>query len=102
MERKTILAIGAHMDDCEIGAGGLIAKVIKRGHRVVLVNVASDYSTWCVTKGREEEVKRRVLKKAEEMGVEKRFIGYGYQAVPRDIEAMKNNTKSNTQQQSMR
>jgi len=89
VEKKTILVFGAHMDDCEIGAGGLITKAVKRGHRVVLVNVASDYSTWIVTKGREEEIRRRLLKKAEEMGVEKRFIGYGYQAVPRDIEAIK-------------
>lgn len=89
MERKTVLVIGAHMDDCEIGAGGLIIKAVKRGHRVVLVNVASDYSTWIVTKGREEEIRRRVSKKAEEMGVEKRFVGYGYQAVPMDIEATK-------------
>ena len=37
------------MDDCEIGAGGLIAKATKKGHRVVLVNVASDYSTWRTT-----------------------------------------------------
>ena len=89
MERKTILAIGAHMDDCEIGAGGLIAKAIRKGHRVVVVNVASDYSTWRVTQGREAEIKERVLKKAAEIGVEKRFIGYGYQQVPRNLEAIK-------------
>ncbi|MBA7528565.1 hypothetical protein ES705_20752 [subsurface metagenome] len=57
MDKKTILVIGAHMDDCEIGAGGLIVKAVKKGHRIVLVNVASDYSTWSVTKGREKEVK---------------------------------------------
>ena len=28
MGKKTILAIGAHVDDCEIGAGGLIAKAV--------------------------------------------------------------------------
>ncbi len=86
MDKKTILVVGAHMDDCEIGAGGLIVKAVRKGHRVVLVNVATDYSTWCVTKGREKEVKERVLKKAEEMGVEKRFLDYGYQSVPLDLE----------------
>lgn len=89
MEHKTILGIGAHMDDCEIGAGGLIAKAVKKGHRVVLVNCASDYSTWICTQGREEEVKERVLQKAAEIGVEKRFLGYGYQQVPRDLSAIK-------------
>jgi len=89
MNEKTILVIGAHMDDCEIGAGGLIAKAVKRGHRVVLVNVASDYSSWKTTHGREKEVRERVLKKAAEIGVEKRFLGYGYQQVPRDIPTIK-------------
>ena len=89
MDRKTVLVIGAHMDDCEVGAGGLIAKAVKKGHRVVLVNVASDYASWRTTQGRETEVRERVLKKAAEIGVEKRFIGYGYQQVPRTLEAIK-------------
>ena len=87
--KKTILVIGAHMDDCEIGAGGLIIKAVRNGHRVVLVNMASDYSTLFVTKGREKEVREKILRKAEEMGVEKRFLGYGYQSVIPDIEAIK-------------
>ena len=77
------------MDDCEIGAGGLISKAVKKGHRVVLLNVASDYSTWQTTQGREKEIKKRLLTMAADMGVEKRFLGYGYQAVPRDLEAIK-------------
>ena len=89
MEKKTILVVGAHMDDCEIGAGGLIIKAVRNGHRVVLVNAASDYSTWCVTKGREKEVKEKILEKAKEIGVEKRFLGYGYQSVPNNLESIK-------------
>lgn len=77
------------MDDCEIGAGGLIIKAVRKGHRVVLVNVASDYSTWCVTKGREKEVKEKIVKKAKEMKIEKIFLGYGYQSVPLDLEAIR-------------
>ena len=72
MDKKTILVVGAHMDDCEIGAGGLIIKAIRKGHRVVLVNVTTDYSTWCVTKGREKEIKEKVLGKAKEMKVRKK------------------------------
>jgi len=86
---KTILAIGAHMDDCEIGAGGLIAKAVRKGHRVVVLNLASDYSTFRPLQGREKEVRERVLHKAKEMGIEKRFLEYGYQQIPRDQEAIK-------------
>ena len=86
---KTILVIGAHMDDCEIGAGGLIAKALRQGHRVVVLNVASDYSTWRVTKGRGKDIRERLLAKAREMGVEKRFLDYGYQQVALDVEAMR-------------
>lgn len=89
MDKKTILVVGAHMDDCEIGAGGLIIKAVNKGHRVVLVNCASDYSTWCTTKGREKDVKEKILRKAKEMGVEKRFLGYGYQSVPNNLESIR-------------
>jgi len=57
-DKRTILVIGAHLDDCEIGAGGVIAKAVRKGHRVVLLNVASDYSTWRTTKGREKEIRQ--------------------------------------------
>jgi len=87
--RKTILAIGAHMDDCEIGAGGLIAKAVRKGHRVVVLNVVSDYSTWRVTKGREKEIKEMLEAEARRIGVEKRFLGYGYQQIALDVEAMR-------------
>jgi N-acetylglucosamine malate deacetylase 1 len=87
--RKTILAIGAHMDDCEIGTGGLIAKAIRNGHRVVVVNLASDYSTFRPLQGREKEVRERVASKAREMGVEKRYLEYPYQQIPRDQEVIK-------------
>ena len=89
LKKRTLLVIGAHMDDCEIGVGGVIAKAVKKGHRVVLVNVASDYSTWRITKGREKQVRERLLGKARQMGVEKRFLEYGYQQVAVDVPTMR-------------
>lgn len=86
---RTILVIGAHYDDCEIGAGGLIFKAVKKGHRVVLLNVASDYSTWRVTKGREKRIREQNLAKAREMGVEKRFLEFGYQQVVQNLKTLR-------------
>ena len=79
--RRTILVIGAHYDDCEIGAGGLIFKALKMGHRVVLLNVVGDYSTWRVTKGRESRYREQNVAQALAMGVEKRYLEFGYQQV---------------------
>jgi len=89
MVPKTLLVFGAHMDDCEIGAGGLICKALKNGHRVVLVVFCSDYSTWVTTKGREDEVKSMVMSKAKDMGVEKQLLGYGYQAIPNTLDTIR-------------
>ena len=55
----------------------------------MLLNVASDYSTWQTTKGREKEIRQALLAKAREMGVEKRFLDYGYQQVALDVETMR-------------
>jgi N-acetylglucosamine malate deacetylase 1 len=87
--RRTILAIGAHFDDCEIGAGGLIYKAVKKGHRVVVLNVVGDYSTWYVTKGRESRIREWNDAKAREMGVEKRYLHYGYQQVFDNLEMLR-------------
>lgn len=87
--RRTVLVIGAHYDDCEIGAGGLIVKAAKQGHRVVLLNVASDCSTWRVTKGREKRIREQNLAKAREMGVEKRFLEFGYQQVIQNLKTLR-------------
>jgi LmbE family N-acetylglucosaminyl deacetylase len=87
--RRTILVIGAHYDDCEIGAGGLIFKALRKGHRVVLLNVVGDYSTWYVTRGREARIREQNDANAAAMGVEKRYLDYGYQHVTENLDARK-------------
>src|SRR5438876_8831734 len=47
--KKTFLAVEGHMDDAEIGCGGLLIQAARAGHRVVIVTVASDYTTWAPT-----------------------------------------------------
>jgi LmbE family N-acetylglucosaminyl deacetylase len=79
--RKTFLAIGAHMDDAEIGAGGVLIQAARAGHRVVIVTVVSDYRTWQPTVGREAETKRDLLALARKYGFEKRFLDYPYHQI---------------------
>jgi len=37
--RESVIVFGAHPDDSEIGAGGILAAYAERGHRVVMVNM---------------------------------------------------------------
>jgi LmbE family N-acetylglucosaminyl deacetylase len=75
---KTIVAFGAHCDDSEIGVGGILLKAVQAGHRVVIVCVVSDFSTWSLTKGREAATIEGLKKIASARGFEKRFLGRAY------------------------
>jgi LmbE family N-acetylglucosaminyl deacetylase len=84
--RKTLLCVGAHMDDCEWMAGGLILKAVRDGLRVVLVQAVSDWSNWPPSQGHEKRVESGVKRIASEIGVEKILLGYKYHHVPVDHE----------------
>ncbi|MFH1410634.1 MAG: PIG-L family deacetylase [Patescibacteria group bacterium] len=81
MKQNIFLAVGAHMDDAEIGAGGVLIQAAKAGHRVVILTVVSDYSTWEPTIGREEQVKKDLVALARRFGFEKRFLDYPYHVI---------------------
>lgn len=79
--RKTFLAVGAHMDDAEVGVGGLLIQAVRAGHRVVIVTVVGDLSTWGPTIGREKQTKHDLVSLAERYGFEKRFLDYPYHQI---------------------
>ena len=81
LERKTFLAVGAHMSDAELGAGGVLMQAARAGHRVVIVTVVSDYRSWLPTVGREQATKRDLLALASRYGFEKRFLDYPYHQI---------------------
>jgi LmbE family N-acetylglucosaminyl deacetylase len=80
-QRKTLLAVGAHMDDAEIGAGGVLIQAARAGHRVVIVNVVSDHKTWLPTVGREKQTRRDLIALAKKFNFEKRFLEYPYHQI---------------------
>jgi LmbE family N-acetylglucosaminyl deacetylase len=86
VEKKTLLFVGAHMDDSEWGAGGVMFKALKAGHRVVVIQAVSDWSNWPPSQGREPQVQEGVVRVAKQMGVEKILLGYKYHHVPVDLE----------------
>src|SRR4051812_14321173 len=73
---KTILAIGAHYDDCVFGIPGLLLQAVRQHHRVVILAIIGDYKDWPPVKGRHEELKQTSIRLAQERGMEMRFLTY--------------------------
>jgi LmbE family N-acetylglucosaminyl deacetylase len=63
---RTVLAVGAHPDDVELGAGGTVARLARAGARVVIaaVSVPKDYETR----------RAEALRAAEILGAEPRIL----------------------------
>src|SRR5262249_27141522 len=57
-KKKTFFIVGGHIDDAEAGMGGMMIKMIRAGHRVVVLDVVGDLDTWHLTKGRKERTQR--------------------------------------------
>jgi len=74
-----IVGIGAHPDDVAVGAGGVIASYVKRGHRATILNVT--FGETVRPPGPEQEDAKRIRRKegediARKLGAEVRFLGW--------------------------
>ena len=75
-KRKTLLAIGAHYDDCVFGIPGILLSAVRKDYRVVILNIIGDYANWSPVKGRAEELLATSIRLASERGIEVRFLDY--------------------------
>lgn len=76
MRNKTLLAIGAHYDDCPFGIPGVLLQALRKHYRVVILNIIGDYSKWAPVKGREQQLIETSVHLARDRGFEMRFLNY--------------------------
>jgi LmbE family N-acetylglucosaminyl deacetylase len=73
---KTLLAIGAHYDDCVFGIPGILLQAARRHYRVVILSLIGDYTNWSPVKGREKEFVDGTTQISKEFGAEMRYLKY--------------------------
>lgn len=84
----TLLAIGAHYDDCVFGIPGIMLKAVRKHYRVVILSLIGDYTNWApVGKGRAQELIDGTKRLSKDYGVEMRYLGYRSMAFQADDEA---------------
>jgi len=73
---RTLLAIGAHYDDCPFGIPGTLLRAVQKHQRVVILSLIGDYTNWPPVKGREQGLIELSKQLAAERGIEMRFLPY--------------------------
>ena len=76
-EKRSVLVIGAHSDECEFCAGGLTLRLIEKGYRAVFLNTVGDLSYWSTVGPRKNEESVEDAKRAAAvLGAEKILLPY--------------------------